>query len=114
MVGGRRVGGEEYAARVNAAAALVAADVSVADAARELAGRFGCSERQARRYVARAAIGGPVAAPQAMAVFTVKLPVVLVARVRAYAAASGRTISSVVAQALEEFLSRGHRGRPRR
>ena len=44
--------------------------------------------------------------PQATTVFTVKLPVPLVARVRAHAAGSGRTISSVVTQALEEFLSR--------
>lgn len=86
----------------------------MADAARELAGRFGLSERQARRYVERAAVGGPVEAPQATAVFTVKLPVALVARVRGHAAASGRTISSVVAQALEEFLSRVGREHPRR
>jgi hypothetical protein len=38
--------------------------------------------------------------------------VALAARVREHAAGSGRTISSVVAQALEEFLSR--RGRERR
>ena len=99
--------------RVNAAAALLAADASVADVARELAGRFGCSQRQARRYVDRAA-GGPVAAPQPTTVFTVKLPAPLVARVRAHAAATGRTISSVVAQALEEFLSRARREHPRR
>jgi hypothetical protein len=111
---GRRARGEEYAARINAAAALVAAGASVADAARELAGRFGLSERQARRYVERAAASGPVEAPQATTVFTVKLPVGLVARVRAHAAASGRTISSVVAQALEERLSRGRREHPRR
>jgi len=114
MAGGRRARGEEYAARVNAAAGLVAAGSSVADAARELAGRFGLSERQARRYVERAAAGGPVEPPQATTVFTVKLPVQLVARVRAHAVGSGRTISSVVAQALEEFLSRGRRQRPRR
>jgi hypothetical protein len=114
MAGGRRARGEEYAARVNAAAALVAAGASVADAARELAGRFGLSERQARRYVERAAAGGPVEAPQATTVFTVKLPVQLVARVRAHAAATGRTISSVVTQALEEFLSRRRREHPRR
>ena len=112
MAGGRRAGGGEYAERVNAAAELVAAGVPVAEAARELAGRFGCSQRQARRYVERAAAGGPVEAPQATAVFTVKLPVALVARVRAHAAGSGRTISSVVAQALEEFLSRRRRERP--
>lgn len=114
MAGGRRARGDEYAARVNAAAELVAAGIAVADAARELAGRFGLSERQARRYVERAAAGGPVEAPPATTVFTVKLPVRLVARVRAHAAGSGRTISSVVAQALEEFLARGRRGHPRR
>ena len=112
MGGGRRAGGGEYAARVNAAAELVEAGVPVAEAARELAGRFGCSQRQARRYAERAAAGGPVAAPQATTVFTVKLPVRLVARVRAHAAGSERTISSVVAQALEEFLSRPRRQRP--
>ena len=112
MGGGRRAGGGEYAARVNAAAELVGAGVPVAEAARELAGRFGCSQRQARRYAERAAPGGPVAAPQATTVFTVKLPVRLVARVRAHAAGSERTISSVVAQALEEFLSRPRRQRP--
>jgi hypothetical protein len=112
---GRRAGGDQYAARVNAAAALLASGVAVADAARLLADRFGCSQRQARRYVERAAAaGGPVATPQATTVFTVKLPVRLVERVREYAAATGRTISSVVAQALEEFLSRGHRDHPRR
>ncbi len=113
MVGGRRAGGEEYAARVNAAAALLAAGVPAVDAARELAARFGLSQRQAHRYVDRAA-GGPMQAPQPTTVFTVKLAVQLVARVRAHAAATGRTISSVVAQALEEFLSRTRRERPRR
>jgi hypothetical protein len=112
---GRRAGGQEYAARVNAAAALLASGVAVVDAAGELAVRFGCSQRQARRYVERAAAaGGPVAAPPATTVFTVKLPVRLVARVRAHAAASGRTLSAVVAQALEEFLARARREHPRR
>jgi len=52
--------------------------------------------------------------PTPVAVFTVKLPVPLIARVRAHAAASGRTISAVVTQALEEFLARPRRQRPRR
>lgn len=110
---GRRARGGEYAARVNAAAALVAAGVTVVDATGELAIRFGCSQRQARRYVERAA-GGPVEVPTPTTVFTVKLSAGLVARVREHAAGSGRTISSVVAQALEEFLSRGRQGHPRR
>jgi hypothetical protein len=113
MAGGRRAGGEEYAARVNAAAELLAAGVGVADAARRLAGRFGLSQRQARRYVDRAA-AGPVRVPPTTTVVTVKLPVPLVASVRAHARESGRTISGLVAQALEEFLSRGRRGHPRR
>jgi hypothetical protein len=112
MTGGR-ARGEEYAARVNAAAALVAAGVAVVDATGELAARFGCSQRQARRYVERAA-GGPMEVPAPTTVFTVKLPVGLAARVREHAAGSGRTISSVVAQALEEFLVRGRKGHPRR
>ena len=49
-----------------------------------------------------------------MSVFTVKLPVPLVARVRAHARESGRTISGLVGQALEEFLARGRSARPRR
>ena len=47
-------------------------------------------------------------------VFTVKVPVRLAAAVREHAAVSGRTISAVVAQALEEFLERGRRNHPRR
>jgi hypothetical protein len=112
MAGGR-ARGEEYAERINAAVALMAAGAGVAGASRELAVRFGCSERQARRYVEHAA-GGLVRVPEPTTVFTVKLAVGLVARVREHAAGSGRTISSVVAQALEEFLSRGRRGHPRR
>ena len=114
MAGGRRARADEYAARVNAAAELVAAGTGVADAARELAGRFGLSQRQAHRYVERAVAAGPVEVPQATTAFTVKLPVQLVARVRAQAAGSGRTISSVVTQALEEFLASGRRERPRK
>jgi hypothetical protein len=108
----RRAGGGERAERVNAAAELAEAGVPAAEAARVLAGRFGCSVRQARRYV-DAAGGGRVTAPEATVVFTVKLPGRLAAAVREYARASGRTISAVVAQALEEFLAGGRRNHPR-
>jgi hypothetical protein len=110
---GGRVRAGEYAERVNAAADL-AAGVPAAEAARILAGRFGCSLRQARRYVDRAAESGRVEAPQVTTVFTVKLPAGLAGQVRAHAREAGVTISAVVAQALEEFLSRGRRNRPRR
>jgi Ribbon-helix-helix protein, copG family len=102
------------AERVNAAADLLDEGVAAADAARLLAARFGCSQRQAHRYVQRASRSGRVEVPAPVAVFTVKLPIPLVAQVRAHAAASGRTISAVVAQALEEFLARPRRQRPRR
>ncbi|MCA1709607.1 MAG: hypothetical protein LC808_42540 [Actinobacteria bacterium] len=111
MAGGRRVDGAQYAERVNAAAALVEAGVSAAEAARVLAERFSVSARQARRYVDQAGAGGRVVVPEASVVFTVKLPAVLVARVRAHARDSGSTISAVVARALTEFLSRGDRQR---
>jgi hypothetical protein len=111
---GGRVRGDVFAARVNAAADLLAAEVPAADAARELAGRFGCSPRQAHRYLQRAGRSGHVPVPDPAAVFTVKLPVPLIARVRAHAAASGRALSVVVGQALEEFMARAQRQPPRR
>jgi len=117
MHGGRAHAGE-YARRVNAAAELLTSGVPVVEAVRELVARFGCSARQARRYVERAAHDGPTgaAAPPPTTVFTVRLPAVLVARVRERARESGSTISALVAQALTEFLAPGHRGQrgPRR
>jgi hypothetical protein len=114
MSGGRaRAGAGEYAERVNAAAELLESGVAVAEAAQILADRFGCSTRQARRYAERAAEGGRVGAPEPTTVFTVKLPAALAARVRKRAKASGSTISALVADALTEFLARGHRKRPR-
>ncbi len=114
MAGDHRAGGAEHAARVNAAADLLEAGVPAAGAARVLASRLGCSARQARRYADQAAAGGRVPVPEPGVVFTVKLPGRLVAAVREHARESGRTISAVVAQALEEFLARGHRNHPRR
>ena len=93
---------------------MLAAGVPAAEAARVLAGRLGCSERQARRYVSRAAASGGVPVPEQGTVFTVRLPVRLAAAVREHARASGRTVSSVAAQALEEFLTHAHGDRPAR
>jgi hypothetical protein len=114
MPGNRRADAAAYASHVNAAAALLEAGVPVAEAARVLAGQLGCSERQARRYLARAAESGRVEVPDDGTVFTVRLPLRLAAAVREHARASGRTISSVVAQAVEEFLGRVHGDRPSR
>jgi hypothetical protein len=114
MPGDRRAGAAEYASHVNAAAGLLEAGVPAAEAAQVLAGRLGCSQRQARRYVSQAAASGRVPVPEAAEVFTVRLPVRLAAAVREHARASGRTISSVAVQALEEFLGRAHGDRPSR
>jgi hypothetical protein len=89
----------------------VEAGVAVAEAARVLAGEFGVSQRQARRYVDQAVAGGRVSVPEASVVFTVKLPAALAERVRAHARERQTTISAVVAGALSEFFTRGHRGR---
>ena len=48
--------------------------------------------------------------PGRKVVFTVKLPVVLARRVRQVARATGQSISSLVSQALSEFLERHHGG----
>jgi hypothetical protein len=103
--GGRRSSAAARAERVNAAAALLEAGLAAGEAARVLAGRLGCSERQARRYVADAE-AGPVEVPGEAVPFTARLPARLAAAVREHARASGRTVSSVAAQALEEYLAR--------
>jgi hypothetical protein len=106
----RRARADQYAARVNTAFDLLAAGFDVPKAARELARRHRVSHRQARRYVERAGDGGKMSVPSPTSVFTVKLPVDLIRRMRRYAAGSGRTLSSLVAQALEEFLGRMRAG----
>ncbi len=109
---GGRARTEEAATRINAAVVLLESGMPVAEAARVLAERFSCSVRQGRRYAERAVQGGRVAAPEPTIVFTVKLPPALVDQVRAQAAASGSTISALVARALTDFLTRNHGKRP--
>src|SRR5881628_1114060 len=106
MSPGRRVPAVTAARRVNAAAALLAEGRTVPEAARALARRQRVSPRQARRYLERAQATGGVALPTTTTVFTVKLGVALARRVRTQARHSGRTISAVVTQALEECLDR--------
>jgi DNA-binding transcriptional regulator LsrR (DeoR family) len=106
----RRARADEHAIRLNAAAELLAVGLTIVSAARELARRSGLSERQARRYVERARAVGPVEIPEPTSVFTVRLPGSLVARLRDYAHGSGRTLGSIVAQAIEEFLARARAG----
>jgi hypothetical protein len=110
MVDGRRARVEQVARRVNSATGLLDAGMDVMDATRMLARRYRLSERQARRYVERARDEGAMEIPARKVVFTVKLPAALSRRVRRVAASSGRSISSLVSQALSEFLERHHGG----
>ncbi len=103
-----RADGGEFAGRVNAAVELMASGATVAEAARALAGCFGVSLRQGRRYADRAAVGR-VVVPEATVVFTVKVPVSVAQQVRSHASHSGVTISSVVAAALVDHLRAGRR-----
>jgi hypothetical protein len=106
MSPGQRGTAATHARRVNSAAKLLASGLSVADAARELARRLPVSERQARRYAEQARDSGSKEIPKPKVVFTVKLPVDLVRRLRRYSRTNHRTLSFLVAQALEEFLAR--------
>ena len=93
----------ESAVRINAAADLVEAGVPVAEAARVLAGRFGCSVRQGRRYAGQAAQAGRAEIPQDTVVRSSSGGA---GRAGARACPAARPISAVVAQALEEYLAR--------
>jgi hypothetical protein len=111
MVRGDRVDGIEYARRVNAAVELVGTGMPASAAARTMAGRYGVSVRQARRYVEQAMAAGRVEVPEANVVFTVKLPGSLADQVREHARQRDTTLSSVVARALSEFLRRDDPGK---
>ena len=84
----RRARADEYAERVNRAVVLLGG-CSPAAAVGALQVEHGLSERQARRYV-RAAQAAPsgMAVPERTAVFTVKLPGSLIARLRGRAVAA--------------------------
>ncbi len=101
----------ERARRINAALALIRKHGSLATAAAKLAAQRGISRRQAYRYVREAKAGGkPIPIPEQKITFSVKLSHGLIRALRQRAASSGKTISEIVAQAVEAFLAKG-RGR---
>ena len=102
----RRAQAGQYAQRVNGALVLLRR-FPVPAALRALVQRYPVSLRQARRYVEvaqRHPQGVPV--PEPTVVFTVKLPVGLVRRVRTRARSTGSSLSTLVARALEDWLER--------
>jgi hypothetical protein len=102
----RRAQAGQHAERVNQALALLRR-FPVSAALRALVQRHQVSVRQARRYVEVARQhpqGVPVPAPTT--VFTVKLPISLVRRIRARARSTGSSLSALVTRALEDWLER--------
>jgi predicted DNA-binding transcriptional regulator YafY len=73
----------------------------------ELVRTCGLSKRQAYRYVEDAQqLRRPLPAADAKVAFTVKLSRALVARLRAYAASTGDTLSDIVSRAVVAVLRR--------
>ena len=76
----------------------------------QLESRFGISRRQAYRYVQEAAKAKEMLPlPEEKIVFTVKLPVSLVVRLRKFAKSSGESISDVTARALQDVFPEASR-----
>jgi hypothetical protein len=107
-----RSSSSERARRINAALALIRQHGSVAKAAAALAVQYGMSRRQAYRYVHEAeVIGQEVPIPEKKMAFTVKLSQNLIQALRHCAKATGQSLSDLVTEALEAFLSKdGGRG----
>jgi predicted HicB family RNase H-like nuclease len=106
MSPGRRVRADQAARRINAAGELLAGAADLPTAAQELARRYRLSERQARRYLERARVGGRVEVPSSKVVFPVKIAREVVRRVKQHARRRGQSIGALVTQALVEFLDR--------
>jgi hypothetical protein len=87
--------------RVNLAREMLQKGRSTKQVRAILIRRFGIGSRQARRYLVEAVQhSAPVPAPEVKAVFTVKLPVGLIQRLRNLPRSRGCSLSEFVAQAL--------------
>lgn len=107
----RRTSKPQRAERINTAVLLMKEETSTAKVATTLADRYGISKRQAYRYVQEAeAIGEEIPIPDMKLAFTVKLSRNLIQALRRHAKGTGKSLSDIVAQALEAFLQNG-RGR---
>jgi hypothetical protein len=99
------------AEHINRALALLRRLSSPARAVAALARRYHLSERQAHRYIQQAQkVKRPIEIPERKTVFTVKLPIGLLDRLRRFAQLTGDSLSVIVARALEAYLQRGGHG----
>jgi predicted HicB family RNase H-like nuclease len=98
----------EFTRRINFAVKILSAGGTHSEAKQALVKEFKISERQAFRYLKSAEnISEPLVVPEKKLVFTVKLPISLIQRIRKKAKDSGHSLSSLVAEALETFLKTG-------
>lgn len=106
----------ERARRINAAHQLLSDEVALAEAAEVLAKRFAVGERQAYRYLQEACVvSSPLEPPEPKGVFTVKLPISLIERLRTHPRRSEQSLSDFVCQVLKRALEEQspRRGRTR-
>ena len=95
----------EKARHLNTARGLLQRQVALPEAVRRLSGKFGLSERQARRYVNEAlARPGGVVVPERTVVFTVRLAPSLIAGLRERARLGGVSLSAATAAAVGAYL----------
>lgn len=95
----------ELTQRINTALFLVKKYNSTSEAARLMAEQYSISKRQAYRYVQKASeVGEKLIVPDPKIAFTVKLSQELVQRLREHAKYSGKKLSEIVTQSLEDYL----------
>lgn len=100
----------EKAQRLNAAFDLIARGYSLNEATEVLVEQFELSLRQAYRYLQEAqSLKRPVEVSAPTIPITIKVPVDVVVKLRAYAQASGLTIGETVARAVLRFLAKASR-----
>ncbi len=96
-----------FAERVNQALELLGEIPSNGKVAAVLMEKYGVSRRQAYRYIKEAQkTKSKLPVPEPKEVFTVKLPVSLIFRVRRLAKSTGESLSHIVTQALKAFIKR--------
>lgn len=102
----------ELAKRINHAYVLLKKERPNSQIVEHLMEKYGVSQIQAYRYVQQARENdGKIMVPESSGVFTVKLPLSLIKRVRKFARSRGMSISKVVQTALEEFLGTRNHGK---
>lgn len=103
-----RASDAQKAERLNLARTLLRKHEHLPGAAEHLAQTCSISRRQAYRYLEQAQqLKHPVPVGDAKVSFTVKLSHRLVDKLRAYAAATGLTLSEIASRALSAVLHRG-------